>query len=89
MHVLHHASREPIYGMGIIEELGRHGHRMSPGTLYPLLRGLHAKGYLRVRETREGRRMRRLYTATAKGRRALQAARAKVRELFGELLEEG
>ena len=50
---------------------------------------LRTKGYLRVRETREGRRMRRLYTATAKGRRALQAARAKVRELFGELLEEG
>jgi PadR family transcriptional regulator PadR len=89
LHVLHHASREPIYGMGIIEELGRHGYRMSPGTLYPLLRGLHTKGYLRVRETREGRRMRRLYTATAKGKRALQAARAKVRELFGELLEEG
>ncbi len=88
LHVLHHAAREPIYGLGIIEELERHGYRMSPGTLYPLLRGLHRKGYLRVREVREGRRMRRLYTATPQGQRALKVAKAKVRELFGELFEE-
>ena len=54
LHVLHHAARGPIYGLAIIEELARHGYRMSPGTMYPLLRGLHAKGYLRVREVREG-----------------------------------
>jgi DNA-binding PadR family transcriptional regulator len=39
-------------------------------------------------EHREGKRMRRVYTATAKGRKALEAAKGKVRELFGELLEE-
>ena len=33
--------------------------------------------------------MRRVYKATAKGRRALAAARSKVRELFGELIERG
>lgn len=88
LHVLHHAAREPIYGLGIIEELARHGYRLSPGTLYPLLRGLHAKGYLRVRTIREGKRMRRLYRATPRGRRALNAAKAKVRELFGELFED-
>jgi DNA-binding PadR family transcriptional regulator len=35
----------------------------------------------------EGRRRRRLYTATARGRRALEAAKG-VQELFGELFEE-
>jgi DNA-binding PadR family transcriptional regulator len=89
LHVLHHAANEPIYGLAIIEELGRHGYRVSPGTMYPLLRGLHAKGYPRVREVREGKRMRRLYTATARGKKALDGAKAKVRELFGELFEEG
>ena len=47
LHILHHASKEPIFGLGIIEELGRHGYRLSPGTLYPLLHGLEREGYLR------------------------------------------
>jgi PadR family transcriptional regulator PadR len=37
LHVLHHAAEEPIYGLAMIEELARHGYRMSPGTLYPML----------------------------------------------------
>jgi PadR family transcriptional regulator len=52
LHVLHHACQEPIFGVGIIEELGRHGYRLSPGTLYPLLHGLEEKGYLRSSEER-------------------------------------
>ena len=47
LHVLHHAVEEPIFGLGMIEELARHGYRISPGTLYPLLHGLEKKGYLR------------------------------------------
>jgi DNA-binding PadR family transcriptional regulator len=87
LHILHHAAREPIFGLGIIEELGRHGYKLSPGTLYPLLHGLERKGYLRSSEQRDGRQMRRVYRATAQGRKALEAAREKVRELFGELFE--
>ena len=88
LHILHHAVSEPIYGLGIIEELARHGYRLSPGTLYPLLHGLENKGYLRSREVRAGRRGRREYRATARGRKALAEARERVRELFGELVEQ-
>ena len=88
LHILHHAAKEPIFGLAMIEELGRHGYKLSPGTLYPLLHGLHKRGYLRVKEERSGRSIRRLYTATARGKRALAEAKGKVRELFGELLEE-
>ncbi|MBS1809858.1 MAG: helix-turn-helix transcriptional regulator [Acidobacteria bacterium] len=88
LHVLHHACQEPIFGGGIIEELARHGYRLSPGTLYPLLYGLEKKGYLRAYEEKDGRQSRRVYRATPKGRRALAAAKIKVRELFSELLEE-
>jgi DNA-binding PadR family transcriptional regulator len=88
LHILHHAAKEPIFGLAMIEELGRHGYRLSPGTLYPLLHGLQRRGYLRVREERSGRGIRRLYSATARGKRALAQAKEKVRELFGELLEE-
>ncbi len=40
LHVLHHAVEEPIFGLGRIEELARHGHKINPGSLYPLLHGL-------------------------------------------------
>jgi len=88
LHVLYHACREPIFGAGIIEELARHGYRLSPGTLYPLLHGLEEKGYLRSSEESGGRQSRRVYRATPKGRKALVAAKVKVRELFSELLED-
>ncbi len=87
LHILHHAVEEPIFGLGIIEELARHGYKLSAGTLYPLLHGLEQKGYLRSSGLRHNGRVRRVYRATAHGRRALEAAKGKVRELFGELLE--
>ena len=88
VHILYHAAREPIFGLGIIEELARHGYKLSPGTLYPILHGLERKGYLRSSEKRDGRRIRRVYRATAAGRKALDAAKIKVQELVGELFDE-
>ena len=88
LHILHHAAEEAIFGIGITEELARHGYKLSAGTLYPLLHSLEAKGLLRSHEKRGGRSSRRLYRATPAGRRALAAAKEKVRELFGELFEE-
>ena len=87
LHVLHHAAEEPIFGLGMVEELARHGYRISPGTLYPLLHGLEKKGYLRSAEQRNGKSLRKVYRATPLGRKALLAARSKVRELFRELIE--
>jgi DNA-binding PadR family transcriptional regulator len=88
LHVLHHAVHEPpVFGLGMIEELARHGYRISPGSLYPMLHGLEKKGYLRSSEQRDGRSIRRVYRATPQGRRALAAIKTKVRELFQELSE--
>jgi PadR family transcriptional regulator PadR len=88
LHVLHHAVREPVFGLGMIEELGRHGYRLSPGTMYPILHGLEKKGHLRSREEWINGHRRRTYRATAAGKKALRSAKGKVRELFGELFEE-
>ena len=88
LHILHHACHEPIFGLGMIEELARHGYRLSPGTLYPLMHSLEKKGLLRSRPQRVNGKIRRVYSATANGRKALQTAKEKVRELFGELFEE-
>ena len=88
LHVLHHAAEEPVYGLWMIEELKRHGYRAGPGTLYPVFHGLEARGFLRSSTVRsaDGRR-RRFYRATAAGRRALAAAKIKLRELADELFE--
>ena len=88
LHILHHACEEPIFGLGIMEELARHGYKLSAGTLYPLLHGLEKKGLLRSREIAIGRTNRRVYRATPAGRKVLRSAKEKVRELFGELFEE-
>jgi PadR family transcriptional regulator PadR len=88
LHILHHAAEAPLFGLGIIEELRRHGYQISAGTLYPMLHGLERKGYLASHSERSGRRARRLYQITPAGAQALAAARIKVRELFGELFED-
>ena len=88
LHVLYHASKEPLYGLAMIEELGRHGYKLSAGTLYPILHGLEQRGYLTSTKKRAGSAERRVYKATRAGRRALTEAKSKVKELFGELFEE-
>lgn len=88
LHILHHAAKEPIYGLWIIGELGRHGYHLSAGTLYPILHGLEKKGYLVSQEMREGKSSRRMYRATKEGKRALAEAKIKVKELFGEMFED-
>lgn len=71
----------------MIEELARHGYRLSPGTLYPIMHGLEKKGLLRSKEQQVKGKIRRVYSATPSGRKALEAAKQRVRELFGELLK--
>lgn len=83
--VLHHACIEPIFGLGISNELARHGYRLSPGTIYPLLRSMERRGWLKA-ETKvvDGRR-RIFYTATRAGKRALEIGRERVYELYEEM----
>ena len=88
LHVLYHAAKAPLVGFWMMEELRRHGYRLSAGTLYPLLHGLERRGYLRSTSRREGRRSWREYRATPAGRRALEGAKGKLQELFHELMEE-
>lgn len=85
LHVLHHAMKAPLYGQWMIEELARHGYRVSPGTLYPMLHAMERRGYLTSERAPVGKTFRRLYATTPLGRRALSAADEKLRELFREL----
>jgi PadR family transcriptional regulator PadR len=87
LHVLHHAAEGEFYGQWMIDELARHGYKLSPGTLYPMLHAMERSGYLKSRKKRVGRTFRRIYRATALGREANKVAKVKVSELFGELIE--
>jgi DNA-binding HxlR family transcriptional regulator len=57
VHVLQHAQEGPIYGNWIFEQLRRHGFRVSPGTLYPLLGRMEREGWLRTVENTEKKRI--------------------------------
>jgi DNA-binding PadR family transcriptional regulator len=72
----------------MIQELTRHGYKLGPGTLYPLLHGMEQQGLLRSKLRSGGGRARRVYTATAAGIRALAEARVKVSELYREMDQE-
>ena len=37
LHVLHHADKGSVFGLGLIDALAGHGYRLSAGTLYPML----------------------------------------------------
>jgi len=86
IHILHHASVEEVYGMELMEELGSHGYRLSPGTLYPILHQLEEGGFLTSRKEVVNGKTRKYYRATSRGSSLLQSAREKVRELSDEIL---
>jgi PadR family transcriptional regulator PadR len=88
LHILFHAvDGDEVYGQWMIRELGRHGYVIGPGTLYPMLNSMERTGYLKSKRQPVGRTFRRVYRATARGKRAYKVAKARVRELSQELIE--
>lgn len=87
LHILYHASHEAIYGTAMRAELSRHGYALSPGTLYPMLREMEEAGYLEREDRVVGGKVRKYYTATDAGRKAIEEVREKLWELARELLE--
>lgn len=88
VHILHHAVSERVYGAGMAEELARHGYRLGPGTLYPLLHRLERDGLLLSESEVVAGKTRKYYAATKRGHEALDALRPRLAELVGEALPE-
>ena len=88
IHILYHASKEPIFGVEIAEELARHGYSISPGTLYPVLHRLEKEGYMESSSKVVNGRVRKYYQATAQGKLVLEQSKKKIRELVTEVIEE-
>ena len=89
VHILHHAAEDRIFGAGMAEELSRHGYRLGPGTLYPILHRLRTDGLLSMdAEVIDGKK-RKYYRITAKGRASLKGLLPKLEELADEVLPDG
>ena len=85
LHILHHSTRGPVYGLWLLEELAEHGHRLSPGTLYPILERMERNGWLRSKAPRRAN-ARKDYRITVAGRRILDQLRTDVDELHREVV---
>jgi PadR family transcriptional regulator, regulatory protein PadR len=87
VHILYHASKEPVYGLWLIEELSQHGYKLSPGTLYPILHKLEREGYLKSFSKPVDGKIRKYYQITSKGKKNLAEAKEKVKGLIEEINE--
>ncbi|MFA3783507.1 PadR family transcriptional regulator [Melioribacteraceae bacterium 4301-Me] len=88
VHILHHASKERIYGQEFSEELKRHGYQISYGTLYPIFHKLEEQGYLVSETENVNGKIRRYYSITKNGKKILDKAKRQAKELVDELYEE-
>jgi DNA-binding PadR family transcriptional regulator len=88
MHVLYHAVREPVFGVEMMEELGRHGYEVGAGTLYPMLHQLEKAGYLSAHSEVIAGKRRKYYRTTPAGEEALEQAKIKLGELVSEVLHD-
>ncbi|HEY7286927.1 MAG TPA: PadR family transcriptional regulator [Vicinamibacterales bacterium] len=87
VHILYHAADgRGVYGQWMLEELHRHGYRLSPGTLYPILSRMAKRGWLRAAEPTRSKAAR-VYRLTPRGYDVLNQIRAALDELYGEVTE--
>jgi DNA-binding PadR family transcriptional regulator len=86
LHILHHASESPVYGLWMLEELGHHGYRLSASHVYPRFHRLVRKGLLRRSQRVVDGRLRKYYAITLRGRRHWQSQKRRLVELACEAL---
>ncbi|MCP5110608.1 MAG: PadR family transcriptional regulator, partial [bacterium] len=82
----HHASKQPLFGLWMIEELSHHGYKVGASQLYPKIHRLEQKGHLRRQDKVVDGKLRKYYRATPGGKRHLRQQKRKLMELAGEAL---
>jgi len=80
---------KPMHGYSMIEDLKGMGMlQCKPSTIYALLSGLEKDGLIAGGYDKSGERMRKQYSATAKGRKHLQDfKKKKIRGLWREFVK--
>jgi DNA-binding PadR family transcriptional regulator len=70
----------------MIEELKKHGYKMSPGTMYPILHNLETDGFLMSSTKNINGKIRKYYEITSEGKNVLDSGIIKAKELLKELV---
>lgn len=86
IHILHHANKEPIYGVWMIEELESHGYHVSPGTLYPILKAMVEENLLEKKDVNVEGRIRKYYSTTEEGNKLLKDLKENLKELTENII---
>ena len=88
IHILYHASeKKGIYGVKMMKELGRHGYRISPGTLYPILHKMKKDKMLKIEKNLVNGKIRKIYKTTTRGNITLKKLTIFVKELSEEVIK--
>lgn len=85
IHILHHGNKSAFYGSWMMEELREHGYRVSPGTLYPILRAMLDEELLEQEEVNVNGKIRKYYKTTELGNEVLLDVRKKIEQLTHEV----
>jgi DNA-binding PadR family transcriptional regulator len=84
--ILHKASLGPVYGGRLRKYLGDRGHKISPGTLYPLLHSLERESYLQSCVKVYKGRARKYYETTPIGQSCLNELRQQASGIVKEII---
>ncbi len=87
IHILYHAEKDEVFGIGLMEELASHGYEIGPGTLYPTLAKLEKGNFLNCKTRTVDHKQRKYYRITPKGRELLDKMRGKIKELYREVIK--
>lgn len=84
LYVLLILSRGPAHGYDIMKEFkAATGKTLSPGQIYPLLSAMQRKGFVEMSTKIEGRRLRKIYSLTEKGKEFADGLKSKIVKLLG------
>lgn len=86
LHILYHAEKKEVFGVGLTDELARHGYVIGPGTLYPTLAKMEKQGLLSCEPRTVEHKQRKYYRITSAGQVLLDEMKHKINELYEEVV---
>ena len=79
--ILRLLNKEPMWGYKIKKQVEvQYGVRLRHGALYPLLNKLEREDFLTSQEQKQGKRTRKVYTITAKGKQYIKTYHNIIKE---------
>ena len=80
--------KHEVHGYQIIKLLKDEGIRAGANRLYPVLNAMLKDGVISQKERRDGKRVRKVYIITLKGKKVLNCGKKLFRGIIGEFIRE-